>query len=238
MGGERGGEGETDIWTGESPSISMPSREEWIGWWTGHPSHRRGSWERRRVPRSNSVRSCSWHLAKITHRPCQPRPLPDQQSPCLAAFSSLSSPSREQHLTASKAREREGGGAADGGRQEDARECQEIYFKLRVPILPRSPTPSIESKNPSPHLAIFDSPQGNASVSPPVLPISPPQTYLYAPRPLRSRPCDHRRPHSASASGVALAQRHGVRPGMPTPAHRPPVASWPELIVVTPLGKC
>ena len=63
--GEEAGRGEIDIRNGMFPSISTPSEEKWNQWWTGH---RRCSWERRRVPRSNSGRSCSWHLAKITHQ--------------------------------------------------------------------------------------------------------------------------------------------------------------------------
>ena len=69
--GEEAGRGEIDIRNGMFPSISTPSEEKWNQWWTEDPSHRRCSWERRRVPRSNSGRSCSWHLAKINHHdPC------------------------------------------------------------------------------------------------------------------------------------------------------------------------
>ena len=131
---------------GEDPSISTPSEEEWIGW-TANPSHRRCSWERRRVPRSNSVRSCSWHLAKITHRPCQSRPLPGQRSPCLGVSSSLSLSSPAQPRPAvgrerERGRKRESRQRREQQRQEDARECQEIYFKLRVRCwLDRRPHP-------------------------------------------------------------------------------------------------
>jgi len=127
MGGEAGEGGDT----GHAERVESKYKyAKWGGkWWTEDPSHRRCSWERRRVPRSNSGRSSSWHWAKITHQPIPP-------TAHLALPPSAAQVSRPVSRGQINASQREGG-QGDGERTErtERKQIQEARGNAKSFIL-------------------------------------------------------------------------------------------------------